>query len=127
MQGDFSNLEFVVANDGSLVIHGDVTVTGTLTVSGADTGPTSQVVEVDFGHSREDGVVIKTVSAPWILADSTVEVVVRAVTTADHDPEDVAVEALSCYASNIIPGVGFDVYCSAPNSTWGRYSLLATG
>lgn len=47
--------------------------------------------------------------------------------TLDHGNEDAFVEGLVAYATNLVPGVGFDIQVLAPNGTWGRYTINWTG
>ena len=61
----------------------------------------------------------------WITPQSVI-ILTFAGTTADHEePDDAMVEGLTAYAGNIIPGVGFDIFASAPNGTWGQYQITA--
>lgn len=87
-------------------------------------------VTVDFGHRDdpyEESHATATVAAPWVQADTIITVVPSGTANADHDPEDAAVEDLSAYATNRVPGVGFDVIVSAPHGTWGLHHFHATG
>lgn len=81
---------------------------------------------VDFGDGQPEGdVVVVTVAAPWVTTGSVIMAAVRG-QAPDHDPEDVAVEGLTAYAENVVPGVSFDLIAAAPQGTWGRYTVLAT-
>lgn len=82
-------------------------------------------VEVDFGHADGGEGYLATASVPatWIGADATIVAAAAAVATADHDPGDAAVEGLTAYATNIVPGTGFDVVARAPAGSWGRYAI----
>lgn len=84
---------------------------------------------VDFGFASggEDTVASVTVSAAWVTASSVILCTPLGINTADHSPDDVAVEGLTAYASNLVVGVGFDIIVSAPNGTWGRYLINAVG
>jgi hypothetical protein len=86
-------------------------------------------VEVDFGVRHgpaEDTTATTTVYAP-VAAGMLLTCSVTGTPTADHGPHDAAVEQLSAYTCNIVPGVSFDVIASAPNGTWGRYLINITG
>jgi hypothetical protein len=84
---------------------------------------------VDFGFASGEGgdVATVTVAATWVLAGSKILCVPFAVATADHDPEDYALEGITAYATNIIAGVSFDVIASAPNGTFGLYTIHCVG
>ena len=82
---------------------------------------------VDFGAAAEDGTATVTVSAAWVAAASPPEASVLAVATADHDPDDVACEALTAYVGNIVDGVSADVTVRAAQGTWGQYTVLLAG
>lgn len=92
---------------------------------------------VDFGHAtsgEQDESNIVTVSAAWVTAGSVLAcTVVTEVSggisgsSLDHDPEDGVVEGIIAYATNVVPGVSFDVQAFAPNQSWGRYTIDITG
>ena len=61
----------------------------------------------------------------WVNAN-TVAIVTFAGTTSNHEePDDAMVEGLTGYIGDIIPGVGFTIFASAPNGTWGTYQVTA--
>ena len=61
----------------------------------------------------------------WVN-QNTVAVVTFAGTTSDHqEPDDAMVEGLTGYIGDIVPGVGFTIFASAPNGSWGRYIATA--
>jgi len=91
----------------------------------AETG--SVMVDFGFPNGGEDSIATATVAAPWVTADTLLMCSVPGVTTPDHDPEDPAVEFMNARATNIVPGVSFDVEVSAPNGTWGRYMVTIRG
>jgi len=84
---------------------------------------------VDFGHASggEDFNASVTVAAPWVRADSIITCTVDTKATPDHSGEDALAEGLRAYPSNIVPGIGFDILVSAPDGTWGRYYVNASG
>lgn len=84
---------------------------------------------LDFAHASggESDTASVTVAAPWVTADSPVICTPAGQVTTDHDPEDAALELLQVYASNRVPGVGFDITAYAPHGTWGRHLITATG
>jgi hypothetical protein len=83
---------------------------------------------VDFGTSTEGEVVTVTVPALWVTAASALLATVRGFSP-DHpaDQDDVGVEGMAAVAFNIVPGVSFDVLCSALNGTWGKYNVEILG
>lgn len=86
--------------------------------------------EVNFGFPsglEGDTATVTSVAAPWVTGTSIIVCTPQAVATPDHDPEDYAAEGLVSYAENIVAGVGFDIIAYAPQGTWGRYYVSATG
>ena len=75
---------------------------------------------VDFGANPAATATV-TVSAAWILTGSYIVVSVFDGTTADHDPGDAMLDRVTCYATNIVNGVSFDITASSQNGTWGKY------
>lgn len=102
-----------------------------ITSSGGGSGSTVYTVQanVDFGFpsDQEGDIATVTVSATWVVASSIITVSPYAVATADHDPEDYAIEGITAYAANLASGVGFDIIAAAPNNSWGRYTVNAHG
>lgn len=102
-----------------------------ITSSGGGSGSTVYTVQanVDFGFpsAQEGDIATVTVSATWVVASSIITVSPYAVATADHDPEDYAIEGITAYAANLASGVGFDIIAAAPNNSWGRYTVNAHG
>lgn len=84
---------------------------------------------VDFSNplGPEETTASVTVPAPWVTGVSVIMCNPFGGSTPDHGPEDAMVENLAAYATNIIPGVSFDIECYAPNGTWGRYLINAIG
>lgn len=76
-----------------------------------------------FQASGEGNVVSTTVLATWVTATDIILVAPQAVPTPEHDPDDYAVEGITAYAANIVPGVSFDIIAQAVNSSWGRYQI----
>jgi hypothetical protein len=87
-------------------------------------------VLIDFGHEvggGEGDTATVTVAAAWVTATSIILCNFPAIASPDHDPEDAVIEDLTASAGNIVPGVSFDITAYAPNGTWGRYYVNATG
>jgi hypothetical protein len=88
---------------------------------------------LDFGfQSGEEGDLARlTITGqPWVKSISIILCVGAAIATADHDPEDAAIEGIVAYAENLVVGVGFDIVaksCGDSGSTWGKYYVNATG
>lgn len=80
---------------------------------------------VDFGSTsgQETDLAIATVLAPWVAVNSVIVCSPYAVDTVNHGPEDAAVEGIVAYATNIVPGVSFDVVAAAPSNTFGTYII----
>lgn len=92
-------------------------------------GPNLATATVDFGFAagNEGDTVVVTVPAAWVTVNSKIVCQVASVATADHDPDDAAVEGIFALAQNIVAGVSFDILAVAPNNTWGRYTIFAWG
>jgi hypothetical protein len=76
--------------------------------------------------STEDTTAITTVTGlSWINAQSIVMLTFAGITTDHEEPDDAMVEGLTAYVGNLVPGVGFDIFASAPLGTWGRYQVTA--
>ena len=86
----------------------------------------STTANVDFG-ATDDYSATFTIPASWVLASSIITCSYAAVTTADHDPEDAAIENMTVTTGNIVPGVSFDAVCCAPEGTFGVYTLNIVG
>lgn len=86
-------------------------------------------VTVNFGTGIpcEDTTVTTTVNAPWVTAQSKITCYPSATGTADHEADEAAVEGVSAYAVNLVPGVGFDILTWTPQGTWGTYLIEAVG
>lgn len=85
----------------------------------------SDTVNIDFGKDgilSENDLVITTVIAPWITANSKIQCFVENDGT-DHTGEDVYLENIVATAYNIIPATSFDIIAVAHNLTWGRYKI----
>ena len=84
-------------------------------------GATTGQATIDFG-TKEDGNASVTVSTTSALTASKIFVTPAGVATADHDsPDDYAVEGVTFGVGNIVNGVSFDLFASAPNGTFGQY------
>lgn len=115
------NLLSFIGNDGTF--YGPVAA-----VSSGD-GVNHLQVEVDFGFASagEGDIARTTVAATWVTAASKIICGAFAAATPEHDPDDVVIEGIIAYASNLVPGVGFDVIAYAPQGAFGRYLVNASG
>lgn len=92
----------------------------------------SALATVDFGGaaSPEDGLAVVTVvGCPWAAALGTMIYVVTLESSADHGSaaEEAALEGLVTTVGNVVVGVGFDLFCSAPQGSWGQWTFRVTG
>jgi hypothetical protein len=83
-------------------------------------------VLVDFGLSEETLAVV-FVPAPWVSASHTLTPTPSVLQPSSHDTEDVLAEELKYVCADVSPGVGFNLYVSAPNGTWGQYYFDVVG
>lgn len=85
--------------------------------------------EVNFGFPAggEDFIATTTVPVNWVASGAALFCTPAAMSSADHDPEDAAVEGISAYVSTIRAGVSFDIVATAPRGTWGRYKITVVG
>lgn len=96
------------------------------------TGLNSVRATVDFGRRgplfyENDNAVATVTGQPWVTPTTKLQCQPAMVATADHDPDDVWAEGIVAYATNISPGVGFDVVATCPNGTWGEYFVDVVG
>lgn len=91
--------------------------------------PDETTFEVDFGFAAggEGTFTTATVAAPWVTNPMGIAIRPALVATADHGPEDGVVEQLLAQPIVHTAGVGFTCEVTAPNGTWGRFMLVATG
>jgi hypothetical protein len=87
---------------------------------------------LDFGrrgplYFENDEAVTTVTGQPWVTATTKLLCQPAMVATADHDPDDVWAEEIIAYATNIVPGVGFDVIATCRNCTWGSYLVDVVG
>lgn len=68
----------------------------------------SATVVVDFGSGETDSVTV-TVAATWVTTGSRIVCSPLGDGHADHTADETALEKIQAFASNIVPGVGFDV------------------
>lgn len=96
--------------------------------------PHSGQVLVDFlfASGQEDDLATLTVTGQsWVTSGSIIVCSAAPVATADHDPDDYAVEGIMAVAENLVVGTGFDIRaksCGDAGATWGKYYInwLAT-
>lgn len=98
-------------------------------VVGAPLIPNSGTATLDFGFSGsgEGGTALTTVSASWVTAGSVIWIQSAGLSSADHDPQDAILEGIIASATNIVPGVSFDIQAYAVSDTWGRYTMQYLG
>lgn len=90
----------------------------------------SATATVDFGSPGEDGLAMVTVvGCAWAAALGTMVYVVTLESSADHGSaaEEAALEGLVTTVGNVVVGVGFDLFCSAPQGSWGQWTFRVTG
>lgn len=90
--------------------------------------PNTAQAQVDFGHASggESNFARASVSAAWVAGGSVILCAVAS-GSADHDPEDGALEGITATACNLVEGSGFDVIAHAPGGSWGRYNINIMG
>lgn len=90
--------------------------------------PNTAQAQVDFGHATggESNFARASVSAAWVESGSVILCAVAS-GSADHDPEDGALEGITATACNLVEGSGFDVIAHAPGGSWGRYNINIMG
>ena len=82
-------------------------------------------VDIDFG-SFEDSLASATITGlGWVTP--SMKFIKNAVSSADHTVEETALENVSVEVTNIVDGVGFDVYASAPHGTSGIHRFEIAG
>lgn len=96
-------------------------------VSGGSANKVTAQVDFGFASGNEGDIAKVTVAASWASATSGIICAPLATATADHDPDDYAIEGITSYVTNIVDGVGFDIIVAAPHGTWGRYNMQAIG
>ena len=88
------------------------------------------VFEINFSNpsSNEDTTCRTTITGQsWASFESVILCNPSCFPTLDHSGEDAALEQISVYADNIVPGTGFDLVAYAPRGTWGRYNVCVLG
>lgn len=86
-------------------------------------------VLADFGFAsgQEDDIATVTVTGQsWVTTSSVIVCSPAPITTADHDPDDYAIEGVIAVAENLVAGVGFDIRaksCGDAGVTWGKYYI----
>jgi hypothetical protein len=90
------------------------------------TVPKTATGTVDFGATHGGTLATVDVAAIWVTGSSVI-VVAPGGASADHDAEDVLIEEIQFAVTAVNNGVGFTVTASAPNGTWGRYTINAVG
>lgn len=65
----------------------------------------------------------------WAAALGTMAYVVTLESSSDHSSaaEEAALEGLVTSVGNVVVGVGFDLFCGAPQGTWGQWTFRVTG
>jgi hypothetical protein len=105
----------------------NLTISGTVSGLPVYVNAVSGTVDFGFASGKEETIAVVTVAAAWVAAGTKLVCAPFAVATATHDADDYAAEGIVAYASNIVPGVGFDIVAMAPSGTFGRYVIHAVG
>lgn len=65
----------------------------------------------------------------WAAALGTMVYAVTLEASADHSSaaEEAMLEGLTTTVGNVVVGVGFDLFCGAPQGTWGQWTFRVTG
>jgi hypothetical protein len=85
-------------------------------------------VEVDFGPAAGPETNLATVvvtGVQWITLDTNIMAIPTG-STADHDPDDYAVERINVTVSDQAPGT-VTLKATAQNGSWGRYKIRLMG
>jgi hypothetical protein len=82
------------------------------------------IAEIDFGAWPGKPDTSLSIIDPNIVADSIVIANVNAITTVDHDADEVWIDPPIIVAGNIIQGVGFTIYAMAREDVlYGKYKV----
>src|SRR6266702_975162 len=97
--------------------------------SGTGVNLVQALLDFGFQTGQEGDLARLTITGQaWVTSGSIIVCSAAALATADHDPEDVAIEGITAYAENLVAGVGFDLVaksCGDSGSTWGKYYINA--
>jgi hypothetical protein len=118
-----ANITLTIADDA---INDQVDIT--IEASGGGASNAGQVL-VDFGATETD-IVQTTIAAAWVTPASIILCNAAAVDTADHTADEVAVEKIQAYSTNLVNGVSFDIIASSASdsgTTWGKYYINYSG
>jgi hypothetical protein len=90
--------------------------------------PRKFIVDVDFGFITSGqgdiaSITMSGVSGSWVSNSTIINCFPMGITTSNHSMEDVIIEGIQAYATNIYPGTGFDVFAYAPLGTHGIYKI----
>ena len=92
-------------------------------ISGSYTGSFPIIANSAYVAHAEESYIIKTVTGcSWMESDHFITCNVST-TSGDHTQEDASVEGIWFQVSNILAGTGFDINASAPEGTYGKYTV----
>jgi hypothetical protein len=120
-----ANITLTIADDA---INDQVDITIEASGGGGGTVNTGQVL-VDFGAGETD-IVQTTVAAGWVTPSSVILCNAVAIDTADHTADEVVVEKIQAYSTNLVNGVGFDIITASAGdsgTSWGKYNINYSG
>ena len=99
--------------------------------SGSGSNTVQALLDFGFQSGQEGDLARLTITGQaWVTSGSIIVCNAAAKSTADHDPEDAAIEGITAYAENLVAGIGFDLVakaCGDSGSTWGKYYINAVG
>lgn len=119
-----NNSTIILADGSNNISQSDVP--NFLIQLGGGTRTIQSTVDFGFASGQEGDVATLTVSTTWATTSAIITCVPFSGTTADHDPDDVAIEGITAYATNIIADTSFDLIVNAPQNSWGRYLINST-
>lgn len=85
------------------------------------------ILDFGFADGGEGDTATVTVSAPWVDTTSVIVCEAACLVSVDHEVKDAVVEDIRARATNVVPGVSFDIVGYAPNGTWGRHKVVYNG
>jgi len=94
---------------------------------GGGSGANAVQVLVDFGSPPSTDMVLTTVSAPWIDADTILVCNVAGVATDEHAVGEGVIEGIRAEVDTITPGVGFILRTVSPFLSFGHYYINCIG
>jgi hypothetical protein len=86
----------------------------------------SAIIDFGFPNGLEGDTYTVYFPATWVTDSSVISCSVKNYSP-DHTGEDVAVENIGAYVTEIVSGSGFYVTAVAPQNSWGRYIINILG